>query len=123
MKYTSLMKMKTPLLHINYTRGQQSLDYQTLMEQTWPVLIHFQPQRKHNIYKRKLTCANSPEATTFFIPKIFETFLLQLNLDNVIGQTDSDSDCDSIGGPELRGHSDINSGLEMKANCCFFTCF
>lgn len=59
MKYTSLMKIKTPLLYINYTRGQQSLDYQTLlMEQTWPVLIHFQPQRKHKIYKCKLTCAN-----------------------------------------------------------------
>lgn len=65
--YRSLMKIKTPLLYINYTRGQQSLDYQTpLMEQTWPVLIHFQPQRQHNIYKHKLTCATSPEATTFF---------------------------------------------------------
>lgn len=74
MKYTSLMKIKPPLVYINYTRGQQSLDYQTpLMEQTWPVLIHFQPQGKHNIYIQK------PQL--FFIPKIFETFLLQLNLD------------------------------------------
>lgn len=60
MKYTSLMKIKPPLLYLNYTRGQQSLDYQTpLMEQTWPVRFTFNHKE------------NTTEATTFFHPKNF----------------------------------------------------